>query len=89
MTSETKNQNMTTTIEIELDVEYKFHKGGPGARDSLGGKANAGPPLEPDDPGEMEILSIKYAGNDFDLSDEQREKIEAECWEDMEDRRDA
>ena len=44
---------------------------------------------QPDDPGEMEILSIKYAGNDFDLSDEQREKIEAECWEDMEDRRDA
>ena len=81
--------SLTTTIEIELAVEYKFHKGGPGARDSLGGKAGAGPPLEPDDAGEIEILSIKYAGNDFEVSDEQRVEIEAECWEDMEDRRDA
>ena len=81
--------SITTTIEIELEVEYKFHKGGPGARDSLCGKANAGPPLEPDDPGEMEITSIKCDGKDFEVSDEQREAIEAECWEDMEDRRDA
>ena len=75
---------MTTTIEIELEVEYKFHRGGPGARDSLGGKANAGPPLEPDDPGEMEITSIKCDGKDFEVSESLQEHIEQECWEDME-----
>ena len=77
---------LTTYIEIQLDVTYSASKGGPGRRDSLMGKANAGPPLEPDEPPSIEIESITCNGVDFEPTKEQREKIEQDCWEDLRDR---
>ena len=52
-----------TTIEVEditvsVEVEYSYTKGCRGARDSLCGVRGAGPPLEPDEPPEVEILKV-------------------------------
>jgi hypothetical protein len=59
------------TFETELDVNlpvvvnYTFTSASRGARDSLGGKRGAGPPLEPDEPAEVEIESVIYKGVDI------------------------
>ena len=45
-------------VEVSVVVEYSYYKGCRGARDSLGGVRRAGPPLEPDDPPEVEILKV-------------------------------
>jgi hypothetical protein len=50
---------------IELEVEATFSKASHGARDSLNGIPNAGPPLEPDEPAMWEIDSIKHKGEDI------------------------
>lgn len=44
--------------EWECVVEYTYCRASRGARDSLGGIANAGPPLEPDEPAYAEIQSV-------------------------------
>jgi hypothetical protein len=44
--------------EIEVVVEYIYHRAYHGARDSLGGVRGAGPPLEPDEPAGIEIESV-------------------------------
>lgn len=82
---------LDTTIErddaeIPVTVEYSYHKGCPGRRDSLGGRAGCGPPLEPDDPEEIEIQSVKGPdGKEVDLTDDELERIEQRCWDALED----
>ena len=75
-------------VEIDVDVDYVFHAGCRGKRDSLGGKANAGPPLEPDDEPEIEILSVKETVSGAlieDLSDTESADIGTAIWEELSD----
>jgi hypothetical protein len=69
--------------EIKLEITYSAYKGCRGARDSLGGKAGAGPPLEPDEPPSIEIESVidMETGADFELTRAEENKIENELWD--------
>jgi hypothetical protein len=72
--------------DVEVEVDYAFEKGSPGSRDSLGGKRGAGPPLEPDDPDEIELQTIVTEdGTDVTelLTPERLARIEEQCWEDL------
>jgi len=65
------------TREIEVEVSYDAWPASRGARDSLGGKAGAGPPLEPDDPGGIEITGARDdSGREWELTDEEEREIE-------------
>jgi hypothetical protein len=82
--------SFTTTLtrdddDLEVEVEYTFSKGCRGARDSLGGKAGAGPPLEPDEPDEVEIDSVTdEKGTEVDLTNEEITALEEKCLENYE-----
>lgn len=74
------------TVEgVELEVEYSTFAGYRGARDSLGGVPNAGPPLEPDENPSVEIEDIKHCGITIFhlLSEEVIEKIYDMLWTNM------
>lgn len=75
--------------DLDIEVTYKYYKGSRGSRDSLGGKRGAGPQLEPDDPPEVEILSIVNLKDGVDLLDvvpsQDLDIIEAKCWEHFSD----
>lgn len=84
--------NADTGDERELTVEFNYHRGRRGARDSLGGVARAGPPLEPDDPPELEVVSARMHSPTFhdreatedvwhELSERQQEQIKEQCME--------
>jgi hypothetical protein len=65
-------------IEIDLVVEYHITPGCRGGRDGPGG-----PPLEPDDEPELELLSVKNSkGEDVELTDKEQESVEEQAWED-------
>lgn len=67
-----------TEIErpISINVEYKYHPATRGQRDSLGGVAGAGPALEPDEPAEVEILSVKdEKGNLIELTEQEEADV--------------
>jgi len=67
----------TITREIEVEVSYDAWPASRGARDSLCGKAGAGPPLEPDEPAGIEITGAKdSAGQEWDLTEEEEREIE-------------
>ena len=67
----------TITREIEVEVSYDAWPASRGARDSLGGKAGAGPPLEPDDPGGIEITGARDSdGREWELTKEEEREIE-------------
>ena len=69
--------SFTITREIEVEVSYDVWPASRGARDSLCGKAGAGPPLEPDDPGGIEITGAKDdTGRDWDLTEEEETEIQ-------------
>lgn len=75
----------TVTIQFEVEVEFKAYPGCRGARDSLCGVAGAGPPLEPDDPPEVEVLKASVNGTPIELSEEQIEEITAELFDSVAD----
>jgi len=65
------------TREIEVEVSYDAWPACRGARDSLCGKAGAGPPLEPDDPGGIEITGAKdSAGQEWELNRREMNEIQ-------------
>jgi len=67
----------TITREVEVEVSYDAWPASRGARDSLCGKAGAGPPLEPDEPAGIEITGAKDdTGRDWDLTKEEEREIE-------------
>ena len=67
----------TITREIEVEVSYDAWPASRGARDSLCGKAGAGPPLEPDDPGGIEITGAKdSAGQEWELNRREMNEIQ-------------
>lgn len=53
-----KVYSTTVTRDVNIDVEFNVIPGSKGARDSLGGVANAGPALEPDTEAEVEITKV-------------------------------
>lgn len=62
---------VTLTIDGELYVvEFKYSAGRRGFRDSCRGVANAGPPLEPDDAPEIEILCVRLSETYEEVLDE-------------------
>jgi len=67
---------LTIPFELELEVEYTAFPPTKGARDSLCGVANAGPPLEPDEPGYVEVHEVRHNGVLMRLSDAELEQIE-------------
>lgn len=91
--------NQDTGEEREIEVNYAYHRGCRGARDSLGGVRGAGPPLEPDEPPSVEIQSVMMHSPTFhdrearedvldSLSKSQLEWLEEKCFEDVQERRD-
>ena len=67
---------LTIPFELELEVQYDVFPPTQGARDSLDGVANAGPPLEPDAPGYAEVHAVRHNGVLVRLSDVELEQIE-------------
>jgi hypothetical protein len=51
-------------VDVSCEIEYTYYKGCRGARDFLGGR-RCGPPLEPDEPAQVEIESITYKGEEM------------------------
>jgi hypothetical protein len=66
--------------EIEVEVEYRVMRAYKGARDSLGGVPNAGPPLEPDEEGGIELENVTdAAGVEYELTDLEYERFREEA----------
>lgn len=63
--------------EIIVLVKYSYYGGCRGQRDSLCGRAGAGPALEPDEPASVEIEGAvnKVDGKAFDLTSEEEGSI--------------
>ena len=73
-------KTLTTYIEREYTIEYEYIKGGKGQRDKFGQA------IEPDDPGEINILSVFGPdGIEIKLNPEERASITAEIENDIED----
>ena len=80
----TFNTTLYREPEVEVTVEYCFHGGCRGARDSLCGKRGAGPPLEPDEPDEIEIESITDdTGKEMECTEVELVQIEEAAWQDL------
>ena len=58
-------------VDCEVEVRFEFHRAYRGLRDSLGGIRGAGPPLEPDEPAELEFYDATCNGQDFNLTDDE------------------
>jgi hypothetical protein len=55
-----KTTREITLVDVPCEIEYTYYKGCKGARDG-----RFGPPLEPDDPPEVEIISVMYEGHEM------------------------
>ena len=81
-----------TTVEREdthtVLVEYNYTAACRGRRDSLMGKANAGPPLEPDSPAEIEIVRVldMETNAELELFPNEETRIRELCYEDASNR---
>jgi hypothetical protein len=78
-----------TTImrEIPVIVDYHYTKATRGARDTIGGVRGAGPPLEPDEPETVEIVSVKTAdGSEYEITEEEEGRLAEEAFDDLRDR---
>lgn len=63
--------------EVPINVDFKYWPPTRGYRDKYGA------PEEPDTPAEIEVISVLHqeTGEEVTLTDQQMEKVEAECWE--------
>jgi len=70
---------------IELEVEYRYYKGYHGAHDSFGGKAGAGPALEPDEPPEIELVEVLHKNESILelICGEAYDALVELCWKDF------
>lgn len=69
---------------IEFTVEFSYSPGCKGTRDSFMGKAGMGPQLEPDEPAEVEIITVWGKDGNVEcknLKEEILDLIEAALWE--------
>lgn len=67
-------------VEVEAVARFEYHRAYLGRRDSLGGVRGAGPPLEPDEPEELEFISATANGEDCDLTDEEIDRAREKAW---------
>lgn len=66
---------------IAVSCQWRYYPPSRGMRDSLGGVRGAGPPLEPDDPAELEFLNAEDAtGNEVELTRDERHEAERDAW---------
>lgn len=73
-----------TVAGVGLTIEYVYHKGRRGARDSFMGKAGAGPQIEPDEEPEIEIQSVKSYEDIYELLPNKIiEQVEEKIWESL------
>lgn len=73
-------------VEIDITVEFTVRGGCRGSRDSLCGKRGAGPPLEPDEPDEIEFESVTGPdGKEVELTQAEEKWIEEKCWDEVAD----
>jgi len=72
---------VTITVEREVEVEFYYTPACRGARDSCGGVRGAGPPLEQDEPEELEFVGATLDGVAFELTDGERERAEQKAWD--------
>jgi hypothetical protein len=72
-------------VEEPITAEFKYYPPSRGARDSLGGKHGAGPPLEPDDPADIEIVSVSntITGHEVELTKKEEEEVLQQCWNEL------
>ena len=70
-------------VEHDVEVTFNYYAGRKGTRDSLGGKQGAGPPLEPDDEPEIEIVKIidQKTKQETELDEDVMDRLVDECWE--------
>lgn len=62
--------------QVTVIVSYEMIPGSRGARDSLGGRAGAGAPLEPDEPAHIEITSITTLdGVQVEIDEDEEQRI--------------
>ena len=65
MAMKTRLDSMTVEVGgVPFEVFFECWPGSKGARDSLGGVPGAGPPLEPDEPADFEIVGAFVEGWD-------------------------
>lgn len=50
-----RTQQEITLVDVPCEIEYHYYRGCRGARDG-----KYGPPLEPDEPADVEIESVKF-----------------------------
>lgn len=80
---------LKTTIELDVEVEYEYHRASKGAREPHGLQ------IEPDEPEQVEINSVFICygkmeiGITGSLSAAQLEALEAQCLDDVRNRREA
>lgn len=75
------------TIDVDeatYEVEWTYHPPVRGARDSLGGVWGAGPPLEPDEPAEVEIVDVALQGIRIEYDEALWRRLESAIWEEIE-----
>ena len=64
--------------EIPLVVSYTFHRGLRGSRDRFG------VPEEPDDPDEIEIVTVSLPdGTELEPAPKIHKSLEEKCWDDL------
>ena len=72
--------------DTEVTITWEYSPPSRGARDSLGGKAGAGPPLEPDEPASLELVYAHDAnGQPHELSEKDEEMAREQAWDQMAD----
>ncbi len=79
---------VTTTFlygeDTELTVIWTHYPAYCGQRDSLGGVRGAGPPLEPDDPEELEFIqALDSQGKEVDLPTHEIKRAKEMAWEQL------
>lgn len=61
---------------IQVVVRGDYYPASRGARDSLGGRAGMGPPLEPDEAEDFEIDTVTdESGQEIEISDQEHEEL--------------
>lgn len=63
-------------VELDCTVEYEYHRGYRGMRDSCGGVRGAGPALEPDEPAHCEVLAVTVLDDQAPNQDKVRDMTE-------------
>ncbi len=85
MKPRTTQTRFITDEGVDVCVTWNYYPAIRGQRDSLCGVRGAGPPLEPDDPEQLEFREAHdLAGNEVELSKKEIKAAERAAWREME-----